>query len=91
MVLNLVRKLRWLVYSCFRYAIGGFDGEKMVSSTEIYDPRLNAWRMGDPMSAPRGYAAAVNLDNSLFLIGGLRSNVHILDTVSNHSVASIRI
>ena len=50
---------------------------------EIYDPRLNAWRMGDPMSSPRGYAAAVNLDGSVYLIGGLQSNVQILDTVSN--------
>jgi N-acetylneuraminic acid mutarotase len=89
MVLNLVRKLRWLVDSYFRYAMGGYDGIKMVSSVEIYDPRLNAWRMGEPMTAPRGYAAAVNVDNSLFLIGGMRSNVQILDTVSNHLVASM--
>lgn len=58
----------------------------MVSSVEIYDPRLNAWRMGDPMSSPRGYAAAVNLDGSVYLIGGLQSNVQILDTVSNDAV-----
>lgn len=60
----------------------------MVSSVEIYDPRLNAWRMGDPMSSPRGYAAAVNLDGSVYLIGGLQSNVLILDTVSNDAVLS---
>jgi len=68
---------------CFRYAIGGYNGDKIVSSVEIYDPRLNAWRKGDPMSSPRGYAAAVNLDGSIYLIGGLQSNVQILDTVSN--------
>ena len=35
------------------------------------------------MSSPRGYAAAVNLVGSIYLIGGLQSNVQILDTVSN--------
>jgi N-acetylneuraminic acid mutarotase len=68
---------------CFRYAMGGYNGDKMVSSVEIFDPRLNAWRMGDPMSAPRGYAAAVTLDGSAYLIGGLESNVQILATVRN--------
>jgi hypothetical protein len=63
--------------------MGGYNGDKMVSSVEIFDPRLNAWRMGDPMSSPRGYAAAVTLDGSVYLIGGLKSNVQILDTVRN--------
>jgi N-acetylneuraminic acid mutarotase len=63
--------------------MGGYNGDKMVSSVEIFDPRLNAWRMGDPMSSPRGYAAAVPLDGSAYLIGGLKSNVQILDTVRN--------
>lgn len=68
---------------CFRYAMGGYNGDKMVSSVEIFDPRLNTWRMGDPMSAPRWYAAAVTLDGSAYLIGGLESNVQILATVRN--------
>ncbi|TVU25142.1 hypothetical protein EJB05_27624 [Eragrostis curvula] len=51
------------------HAMGGYNGESMVSSVEIYDPRLNAWRMADPMHTPRGYAAAVYLNDSLFLIG----------------------
>jgi N-acetylneuraminic acid mutarotase len=63
--------------------MGGYNGDKMVSSVEIFDPRLNAWRMGDAMSSPRGYAAAVTLDGSTYLIGGLKSNVQILDTVRN--------
>lgn len=71
--------------------MGGYSGEKMVSSVEIFDPRLNAWRMGDPMSAPRGYGAAVTLEGSMYLIGGLKSNVQILDTVSNHVLLLIYI
>jgi N-acetylneuraminic acid mutarotase len=63
----------------------------MVPTVEIYDPRLDAWRMGDPMHTPRGYAAAVNLDDSLFLIGGMQSNVQLLDTVSNHALISDKV
>lgn len=84
--INLGKKLSCSADIYFRYAMGGYDGNKMVSSTEIYDPRLNAWRMGDPMITPRGYAAAVNLNDSLFLIGGMQSNVQILDTVSDPAV-----
>ncbi|GJN35935.1 hypothetical protein PR202_gb24751 [Eleusine coracana subsp. coracana] len=70
------------------HAMGGYDGESMVSSVEIYDPRLNTWRMGDPMHTPRGYAAAVTLDDSLYLIGGMQSNVQILDTVEVYNASS---
>ncbi|RLN31043.1 gigaxonin-like [Panicum miliaceum] len=70
------------------YAMGGYDGDKMVSSIEIFDPRLNTWRMGDPMNIPRGYAAAVNLDDNLFLIGGMQSNVQILDTVEVYNAST---
>ncbi|TVU25145.1 hypothetical protein EJB05_27627 [Eragrostis curvula] len=65
------------------HAMGGYDGESMVSSVEIDDPLpcLNSLRMGDPMHTLRGYAADVNLIDSLFLIGGMQSNVHILDIV----------
>jgi hypothetical protein len=83
--LNLEKKLSCSGDLFSRYAVGGYDGDKMVSSVEIYDPRLNAWRMGDPMNTPRGYAAAVYLDDSLFLIGGMQSNVQILDTVSDRA------
>jgi hypothetical protein len=42
--------------------------------------------MGNPMNIPRGYAAAANLDDNVFLIGGMQSNVQILDTVSDCTV-----
>jgi hypothetical protein len=71
--------------------MGGYNGESMVPTVEIYDPRLDAWRMDDPMHTPRGYAAAVNLDDSLLLIGGMQSNVQLLDTVSNHALISDKV
>jgi hypothetical protein len=84
--LNLGKKLSCSADLFFRYAMGGYDGDKMVSSVEIYDPSLNAWRIGDPMNTPRGYAAAVYLDDSLFLIGGMQSSVQMLDTVSYRAI-----
>ena len=63
----------------------------MVSTVEIFDPRLNAWKMGDPMSNPRGYASAVTFDDSLFVLGGLRSNEQILDTVREHCTESVTV
>ncbi|AQK84176.1 DCD (Development and Cell Death) domain protein [Zea mays] len=86
--LNLGKKLSCSADLFFRYAMGGYDGDKMVSSVEIYDPSLNAWRIGDPMNTPRGYAAAVYLDDSLFLIGGMQSSVQMLDTVEVYNASS---
>jgi hypothetical protein len=63
----------------------------MVSSVEIFDPRLNTWKMGDPMSNPRGYASAVTFDDNLFVLGGLRSNEAILDTVSENRIKSVTV
>lgn len=65
----------------FRYAIGGFDGEKMVSSVETYDPRMPSWIMAESMSSSRGYAAAAVLTGSLFVIGGIKDKDNIFDTV----------
>ncbi|RLM97744.1 gigaxonin-like [Panicum miliaceum] len=86
---SLNRKKGSLAGICLNeYAMGGYDGDKMVSSIEIFDPRLNTWRMGNPMNIPRGYAAAANLDDNVFLIGGMQSNVQILDTVEVYNVSS---
>uniref|UniRef100_A0A0E0KYX3 DCD domain-containing protein n=1 Tax=Oryza punctata TaxID=4537 RepID=A0A0E0KYX3_ORYPU len=67
--------------SAERYAIGGYNGDSMVSSVEIFDPRRNSWRVGDPMNFPRGYASAVTLGDNVFVIGGLQSSEKFLDSV----------
>lgn len=71
------------VYSC-RYALGGFDGKEMVSSVEIFDPRLNSWIMGESMNQSRGYAATAVVKEKIYVVGGLRDGDNILDTVYNH-------
>lgn len=57
----------------------------MVSSVEIFEPRVNSWVMGEPMKFARGYAAAAILGSSLFAIGGIDDGKDILDTVSSFS------
>lgn len=63
------------------YALGGFDGNTMVPSTEIYDPRLDVWIRGDTMNKSRGYCAATAFKESIYVIGGLKSDQRIVDTV----------
>ncbi|KAG4922197.1 hypothetical protein JHK85_051866 [Glycine max] len=67
-----------------RYALGGFDGDKMVPSIEVFDPRLGAWTMGEPMNHCRGYSAAVVVKESIYMIGGVKVGENIVDTVENY-------
>ncbi|XP_049344242.1 uncharacterized protein LOC125808607 [Solanum verrucosum] len=63
------------------YALGGYDGSTMVRSTEIYDPRLATWMVGEPMELARGYSAAAVLQDSIYVIGGVKSNEEIVDVI----------
>ncbi|WMV52189.1 hypothetical protein MTR67_045574 [Solanum verrucosum] len=64
-----------------KYALGGYDGSTMVRSTEIYDPRLATWMVGEPMELARGYSAAAVLQDSIYVIGGVKSNEEIVDVI----------
>jgi len=67
-----------------RYAIGGFDGETMVSSVEIYEPRTGTWMTGEPMKDLRGYSAVAVVKDSIYVIGGYKGEEDdILDTVGS--------
>ena len=54
----------------------------MVSSVEIFDPRLGSWMSGEPMKNPRGYFAAGVINESIFVMGGIKIGQNILETVS---------
>jgi len=41
--LCLLRHVSLKILALHRYALGGFDGDKMVPSIEVFDPRLGAW------------------------------------------------
>ncbi|XP_020677298.1 influenza virus NS1A-binding protein-like [Dendrobium catenatum] len=63
------------------FVMGGYDGGKMVSSVEIYDPRANAWMPGEPMKCNRGYGASALLGNSVFIIGGIENGENMIETI----------
>lgn len=65
-----------------RYALGGFDGTAMIPTVEIFDPRLGYWIMGEPMNCARGYSAAAVLGGLIYVIGGVRADESIANTVS---------
>merc|ERR1712125_273731 len=40
------------------YAIGGFDGSKIINSVEGFDARLKSWMLLEPLPTPRSSAMA---------------------------------
>ncbi|KAK6152545.1 hypothetical protein DH2020_015180 [Rehmannia glutinosa] len=64
-----------------KYALGGYDGTTMVPSVEIYDPRLGTWMTGEPMNQARGYLSAAVLNESIYVIGGVKTNEDIVDKI----------
>ncbi|OII74133.1 KELCH domain-containing protein [Cryptosporidium ubiquitum] len=53
------------------FAIGGFDGENIISATEFYDSRTKYWSVCSQLNIPRSSASCVKLDQfSIAIIGG---------------------
>lgn len=64
--------------------MGGYDGQHMVSTVEVFDPRAGSWMMGESMKTARGnFGAAVN-GEKIFVIGGMKDNEQTLDSVSHY-------
>lgn len=62
-----------MIFHC-RYALGGYDGDTMVSSVEVFDPRNDSWMMVEPMKASRGYFCSFVLEGRIYIIGGLQDS-----------------
>jgi hypothetical protein len=52
------------------YAIGGFDGSKIVSSVEGFDARLKSWMLLEPLPNPRSSAMACAQGGKIWVLGG---------------------
>lgn len=65
----------------YRYSLGGYDGSKMVSSVEVFDPRLGSWITSDEMNESRGYSFAAVIGESIFVISGLKEGKVMTNTV----------
>jgi kelch-like protein 10 len=52
------------------YIVGGFDGDEVLSSAEVFDPDTNEWTFIHPMESPRSGLSLVAYNNFLHAIGG---------------------
>lgn len=77
---QLDKYLSYGVLQC-RYALGGYDGKKIVSTVEVYDPRFGSWMMSEPMTFSRGYFGSFVYGGKIHVIGG-SDDTEVLDTVS---------
>ncbi|KAF3335738.1 hypothetical protein FCM35_KLT20245 [Carex littledalei] len=64
-----------------RYAVGGFDGEKMVPGVEIFDLRFPSWIPGMPMRKPRGYAVFAIKDDTFYMMGETSNRSEVTEIV----------
>merc|ERR1719446_2039461 len=52
------------------YAIGGFDGTKIIGSMEAYDSRMKGWMLLEPLPTPRSSAMACAKGGKVWVLGG---------------------
>lgn len=52
------------------YAIGGFDGTRIMTSVEAYDCRLKSWMQMEPLPTPRSSATACAQGGKVWVLGG---------------------
>jgi len=52
------------------YAIGGFDGTKIIGSMEAYDSRMKGWMSLEPLPTPRSSAMACAKGGKVWVLGG---------------------
>lgn len=62
--------------------MGGFDGNTMVPTIEIFDPRLRSWMSGEPMNYSRGYLVSAAINNTIYAIGGVKDGDNLVTAVS---------
>jgi hypothetical protein len=65
------------------WVTGGMTGDRgnKLATTEIYDPSTDSWDMGVPMLTARSSLAAVQLDGTIYAIGGSTLANPYLDVV----------
>ena len=51
-------------------AAGGFGGDGLVSTTDIYDVDSNMWSKGTPLPVPLAFTAVVPYKTTFLVVGG---------------------
>jgi len=65
--------------------VSGANHQKLLDSTEWYDPKINRWQSGPKVIKPScGHTVVVIKDNFVFSIGSVadKMSVHVLDLSS---------
>jgi len=70
------------------YVVGGNNGIKTVSTMEVLDPITNQWTSLDSMPTDRGLAACAVVDDTIYVIGGIRGYLNALDYTGLKTVES---
>ena len=61
------------------YVMGGNNGIKTVSTMEVLDPFTTQWTSLDSMPTDRGLAACAVVNETFYVIGGIRGYLNALD------------
>jgi DNA-binding CsgD family transcriptional regulator len=59
------------------YLIGGWDGQKYLSTLYAYDPGADSWTELPPMKQARAMAAGGVIDNRLYVVGGWDGEIEL--------------
>ena len=52
------------------FAVGGFDGQDVLSSVEYFCPLEGVWNESSPLDTPRSGTTAMVLNNKILVLGG---------------------
>ena len=67
------------------YAVGGYDGKRIINSAESYDPHTNLWSSDvAPMSVGRCGVGVAAMDGFLYAAGGWNRDVRTLKLVEKY-------
>ena len=77
-------------YDSFIYLIGGYDGNRSLSSVERFDFLTKKWENMKPMLDRRTSLNAITIidkDPSIYVIGGIKNN-HLMNSVDMYNIRS---
>jgi N-acetylneuraminic acid mutarotase len=63
------------------YAMGGQNGDFFYSRVDVFNPEFNDWYEANPMPSTRWGAAAVTLNDHIFVIGGVMRNTYVSNSL----------
>ena len=69
------------------WLIGGNDGERVLGTVEVYNPREDAWRVVAPLREPREGAVAAVMGSSIVVAGGRGPDGHLMSVETYCPVA----